>query len=90
MGGACLLAPAHFCGSAGELGPRRARRWDGPAAHAPEGPVAGSSRDVAEYLSSRGPLFGSSFKVSHFVLFSARASVGGGPYVVEADYPLAA
>jgi hypothetical protein len=24
------------------------------------------------------------------VLFSARASVGGGPYVVEADYPLAA
>ena len=49
-----------------------------------------SSRDVAEYLSSRGPLFGSSFRVSRFVLFSARASVGGGPYVVEADYPLAA
>ena len=49
-----------------------------------------SSRDVAEYLSTRGPLFGSSFKVSRFVLFSARASVGGGPYVVEADYPLAA
>jgi hypothetical protein len=24
------------------------------------------------------------------VLFSARASVGGGPYVVEAAYPLAA
>ena len=49
-----------------------------------------SSRDVAEYLSTRGPLFGASFKVSRFVLFSARASVGGGPYVVEADYPLAA
>ena len=49
-----------------------------------------SSRDVAEYLSTRGPLFGSSFHVSRFVLFSARASVGGGPYVVEADYPLAA
>ena len=49
-----------------------------------------SSRDVAEYLSTRGPLFGSSFKVSRFVLFSARASVGGGPYVIEADYPLAA
>jgi RNA 2',3'-cyclic 3'-phosphodiesterase len=49
-----------------------------------------SSRDVADYLSTRGPLFGSSFKVSRFVLFSARASVGGGPYVVEADYPLAA
>ena len=49
-----------------------------------------SSRDVADYLTTRGPLFGASFKVSRFVLFSARASVGGGPYVVEADYPLAA
>jgi len=26
--------------------------------------------------------------VMRFVLFSARASVGGGPYVVEASYPL--
>ena len=49
-----------------------------------------SSREVADYLSTRGPLFGSSFRVSRFVLFSSRASVGGGPYVVEADYPLAA
>ena len=49
-----------------------------------------SSRDVADYLSTRGPLFGSSFRASRFVLFSARSSVGGGPYVVEADYPLAA
>ena len=49
-----------------------------------------SSRDVAEYLSARGPVFGSSFHASRFVLFSAKASVGGGPYVVEADYPLAA
>jgi 2'-5' RNA ligase len=49
-----------------------------------------SSRDVADYLSTRAALFGSSFRVSRFVLFSARASVGGGPYVVEADYPLAA
>ncbi|MGH6769305.1 MAG: RNA 2',3'-cyclic phosphodiesterase, partial [Xanthobacteraceae bacterium] len=30
------------------------------------------------------------FKVTRFVLFSARAAVGGGPYVVEAAYPLAA
>ena len=30
------------------------------------------------------------FRVSRFVLFSSRASVGGGPYVVEAAYPLAA
>ena len=49
-----------------------------------------SPRDVADYLSTRGPVFGSAFRVSRFVLFSARASVGGGPYVIEADYPLAA
>ena len=49
-----------------------------------------SSRQVADYLSARA-LFGtSSFKISRFVLFSSRASVGGGPYVVEAAYPLAA
>jgi 2'-5' RNA ligase len=28
--------------------------------------------------------------VSRFVLFSSRSSSGGGPYVVEAAYPLAA
>jgi 2'-5' RNA ligase len=48
------------------------------------------SREVADYLSAR-PLFASQpFTVSRFVLFSARSSVGGGPYVVEAAYPLAA
>ena len=30
------------------------------------------------------------FPVSRFVLFSSRNSVGGGPYVVEAGYPLVA
>jgi RNA 2',3'-cyclic 3'-phosphodiesterase len=49
-----------------------------------------SSLEVADYLSTRGPVFGSSFHVSRFVLFSAKSAVGGGPYVVEADYPLAA
>ena len=49
-----------------------------------------SSLAVADYLSARGPVFGSPLRVSRFVLFSAKASVGGGPYVVEADYPLAA
>ena len=29
-------------------------------------------------------------QLSHFVLFSSRASVGGGPYIVEEAYPLAA
>jgi 2'-5' RNA ligase len=43
---------------------------------------------VAEYLAARGFFRTSSFKVSRFVLFSSRASVGGGPYVVEASYPL--
>jgi 2'-5' RNA ligase len=49
-----------------------------------------TSRDVAEYLATRGAFRWPAFKVSRFVLFSSRASVGGGPYVVEAAYPLAA
>ena len=47
-----------------------------------------SSRHVADYLSSRGFFRTPSFRVERFVLFSSRASVGGGPYVVEASYPL--
>ena len=43
---------------------------------------------VAEYLSARGYFRTAAFRVSRFVLFSSRASVGGGPYVVEASYPL--
>jgi len=49
-----------------------------------------SSRQVADYLATRPFLQTPSFRVSRFVLFSSRASVGGGPYVVEAAYPLAA
>ena len=49
-----------------------------------------SSQDVADYLTSRHPFRPAPFRVSRFVLYSARASVGGGPYVVEAAYPLAA
>ena len=49
-----------------------------------------SNRDVAEYLSARGHFRSMAFPVSRFVLFSSRASVGGGPYVVEASYPLGA
>jgi 2'-5' RNA ligase len=49
-----------------------------------------SNRQVAEFLSTRQPFRSSSFPVSRFVLYSSRASVGGGPYVVEAEYPLAA
>jgi 2'-5' RNA ligase len=49
-----------------------------------------SSRDVADYLAARGFFRTSPFRVSRFVLFSSRASTGGGPYVVEASYPLSA
>src|SRR3954463_14253966 len=49
-----------------------------------------SSRLVADYLATRPFLAPLWFRVTRFVLFSARASVGGGPYVVEAAYPLAA
>ena len=47
-----------------------------------------NGRDIAEYLSARGGFVSTPFEVSRFVLFSARNSVGGGPYVVEEAYPL--
>jgi 2'-5' RNA ligase len=43
---------------------------------------------VADYLGVCGALVAPSFEASRFVLYSARDSVGGGPYVVEAAYPL--
>jgi RNA 2',3'-cyclic 3'-phosphodiesterase len=49
-----------------------------------------SSRQVADYLAVRAPFRSPPFQVGRFVLFSSRASIGGGPYVVEAAYPLAA
>jgi RNA 2',3'-cyclic 3'-phosphodiesterase len=49
-----------------------------------------SSRQVADFLSVRQPFRPPPFSVSRFVLYSSRASVGGGPYVVEAEYPLGA
>src|ERR1700712_2236845 len=48
-----------------------------------------SSFEVAEYLSTRAAFRSPPFSVPRFVLLSSRASVGGGPYVVEAAYPLA-
>lgn len=47
-----------------------------------------SSREVADYLAARGYFRTAAFHISRFVLFSSRASTGGGPYVVEASYPL--
>jgi 2'-5' RNA ligase len=49
-----------------------------------------SSRQAADYLATRALLQPLPFKASRFVLFSSRASIGGGPYLVEAAYPLAA
>lgn len=46
-----------------------------------------SSQQVAEYLSARGYFRTSPFRISRSVLFSSRASIGGGPYVIEASYP---
>ncbi len=44
--------------------------------------------EVADYLATRGGFRPVTFPVSRFVLYSSRASQGGGPYIVEADYPL--
>lgn len=46
--------------------------------------------EVAHYLSARGNFAAMPFKVGRFVLMSSRDSVGGGPYVVEEAWPLAA
>ena len=47
-----------------------------------------ASRDIADYLSLRGGFVAGPFPVERFVLFSARNSTGGGPYVIEQAYPL--
>jgi 2'-5' RNA ligase len=43
---------------------------------------------IASYLATRGALVADSFAAERFVLYSAREGSGGGPYVVEAAYPL--
>lgn len=47
-----------------------------------------SSRDVAEWLSTRGYFPIEPFLATRFVLFSSKASTGGGPYLIEDSYPL--
>jgi 2'-5' RNA ligase len=49
---------------------------------------AASAPAVADYLSARGFFLSRQFEAKRFVLFSSRASTGGGPYVIEAAYPL--
>ncbi|MBA1155076.1 RNA 2',3'-cyclic phosphodiesterase [Microvirga mediterraneensis] len=47
-----------------------------------------SPGDVADYIATRGHFPKLTFTSDRFVLYSSRASVGGGPYIVEAAYPL--
>jgi RNA 2',3'-cyclic 3'-phosphodiesterase len=47
-----------------------------------------SQAAMADYLAARGTLMAESFTAERFVLYSARDGSGGGPYVVEAAYPL--
>lgn len=47
-----------------------------------------SPLDVADYFVARGHFPRISFTAERVALFSAKDSVGGGPYIVEAAYPL--
>ncbi|MCF1505358.1 MULTISPECIES: RNA 2',3'-cyclic phosphodiesterase [Afifella] len=49
-----------------------------------------SQGDVAAYLALRGDFRTPPFEVGRFVLLSSRDSRGGGPYIMEEAYPLAA
>lgn len=68
--------------------------------HAPEGrkftphitiarTKGASGRAVAQWLDLRGGFRAGPFAVERFVLFSSKASTGGGPYLVEEAYALA-
>jgi len=43
---------------------------------------------VAHYIAERGLFAARRFEARRFVLYSSRASTGGGPYRIEAAYPL--
>jgi RNA 2',3'-cyclic 3'-phosphodiesterase len=47
-----------------------------------------SPMDVAHYIATHGHFPRLTFTAPRYVLYSARESTGGGPYVVEAAYPL--
>lgn len=49
-----------------------------------------SAGDVARFIAHAGRFEPITFSVPRFVLFSSKDSVGGGPYVVEQAYALAA
>ena len=47
-----------------------------------------SSGDLAHYIATHGHFQKLTFTAQRYVLYSARESTGGGPYLVEAAYPL--
>ena len=47
-----------------------------------------SAVDVAQFIERNGLFAVRRFQAHRFVLYSSKDSVGGGPYVVEAAYPL--
>lgn len=49
-----------------------------------------SAEEIARFIALAGRFGPLEFEVGRFVLFSSRDSVGGGPYLVEQAYPLAA
>jgi len=49
-----------------------------------------SALEVAQFIAFAGRFTPLQFQVKRFVLFSSKDSVGGGPYLVEHSYPLAA
>ncbi|MCZ4272323.1 RNA 2',3'-cyclic phosphodiesterase [Maritalea porphyrae] len=49
-----------------------------------------SAEEVANHIGRAGVFYPLTFTVNQFVLYSAKDSVGGGPYLVEERYPLAA
>ena len=85
--------PARAAGRAGAHDAARRARARGTQIH-PARLARTAARHVesrgSDYLSTRQPFRSAPFQVGRFVLFSSRASVGGGPYVVEAAYPLKA
>ena len=44
--------------------------------------------DIGKFMMRAGFVFTDPFPVERFVLYSARDSVGGGPYLIEETYPL--
>ena len=49
-----------------------------------------SAEEVALHIQRAGAFIPLTFTVSQFVLYSAKESIGGGPYLVEERYPLVA